>query len=140
MRRVSRSLRLILLIAIGGALGGLSARASGPPDAAGAFPEGQHPIHRTRPGTVWAPQIQPVEPTPVQPVRDCWRWINGACWAHHNAPASCGNLLSELRFGFGSCKAWYGEPCTGNAPAVPLPGGGYGVIPGVWNTRCPDCP
>lgn len=140
MRRMSLSLWFVLLVAIGSVLTSPAARASGPPDQHGAFPDGRHPVHRTRPGTVWAAQVQPVEPTPVQPLRDLYRWINGGCWAHHNQPPGCSSLWAELRFGFGSCRAWYGEPCPGNAPAVPLPEGGYGRIPGVWNARCPDCP
>lgn len=140
MRRISLYVRVVLLIAVGAVVAEASVRGGEPPDASGAHPERYHPAHSAQPGTAWAPQVPPVQPTPVQPVRDYLRKVNAACWSHHSVSPGCSSLWAELRFGFGSCRSWFGEACPGDAPAVPLPGGGYGKIPGAWNTRCPGCP
>lgn len=94
-------------------------------------------------GSVWAPVPEPTAPKQTHPVRDCLRNLNFTCWAHHNQ-LTCGSLVSELRFAFGSCRAWYGEQCPASPPAVPAPAGypasifGPGYAPGSGAT-CPNC-
>jgi hypothetical protein len=42
------------------------------------------------------------------------------CWAGMNG-YGCSSLKSECRFLFGSCRAFYGEPCLKVPPPSPLP-------------------
>ena len=64
------------------------------------------------------------------------------CWAHHNG-LGCGNIDSECKFIFGSCRTFYGEPCFRGPPPPPVPPGyPYGVgAPGGpggrGDCRCP---
>src|SRR5262249_19506121 len=54
------------------------------------------------------------------PMKDPQRgWIRrpAGCYTHHNR-FSCGSWGSELRFLFGSCRAFFGEPCL--KPPVPV--------------------
>ena len=37
------------------------------------------------------------------------------CWTTHNSPG-CGSLYSNVRFVFGSCHSFYGEPCLAAPP------------------------
>jgi len=58
-----------------------------------------------------------------RPVSDWWRNDRPGCWSHHNY-FGCGSLKSECTFIFGSCRAFFGEPCLqGPPPAFP---GDYG--------------
>jgi hypothetical protein len=53
-------------------------------------------------------------------VRD---WLgNLGCWTHHNR-FGCGSLHSEWTFIFGSCRAFFGDPCRKGPPPSPLPPG-----------------
>jgi hypothetical protein len=49
------------------------------------------------------------------------------CWAHHDEHG-CSSLCSELRFAFGSCRAYFGEKCGPTPPMVPVPPG-YTILP-----------
>jgi hypothetical protein len=68
--------------------------------------------------------------------KSCLNRHGVACWSHHNT-LGCGSCKSECTFIFGSCRAFYGEPCfTGPPPppapsgsAPPPPPGGYGSGP-----------
>ena len=40
------------------------------------------------------------------------------CWASHNG-YSCGSFQSESVFIFGSCRAFFGEPCLNGPPPPP---------------------
>jgi hypothetical protein len=53
------------------------------------------------------------------------------CWSHHFQP-TCSSLHSELTFIFGSCRAFFGEPCLPRPPMVPVPPG-YQPFP--YSTR-----
>jgi hypothetical protein len=44
------------------------------------------------------------------------------CWSDHTLPI-CGNGHAQLVFIFGSCKGFFGEPCLGKKPLVPVPPG-----------------
>jgi hypothetical protein len=64
-------------------------------------------------------------------------WLRGlGCWSHHNCHC-CGNLRSEYTFIFGSCKAFYGEPCLKAPPPMLVPAG-YAAYPG--SGYIPTCP
>lgn len=43
------------------------------------------------------------------------------CWSNHNG-YSCSGLRSEYTFLFGSCRAFFGEPCLKCAPPPAFPG------------------
>src|SRR5262249_14357845 len=48
------------------------------------------------------------------------------CWASHNS-IGCGSFKSECTFLFGSCRAFYAEPCLKAPPPPPVPQSyGYG--------------
>ncbi len=44
--------------------------------------------------------------------------IPTGCWASHNG-YSCGSFQSESVFIFGSCRAFFGEPCLNGPPPEP---------------------
>jgi hypothetical protein len=44
------------------------------------------------------------------------------CYSLHTLPI-CSSCRSEFIFIFGSCKAFYGEPCLRKPPLVPVPPG-----------------
>lgn len=54
------------------------------------------------------------------------RRLASECWSHHNS-FLCGSCESELRFVFGSCRQFFGEPCLPGpatypyAPPPPFP-------------------
>jgi hypothetical protein len=68
-----------------------------------------------------------------------WQRPPLGCWAHHNQPR-CGSLRLELVFLFGSCRAFFGEPCLKEPPPTPMPAsvaprfGGQGAAGGC---SCP---
>ncbi len=66
------------------------------------------------------PHLDP-EPGNPRPVRNNLQRIGVGCWSHHNLP-TCSSLRSELTFVFGSCRAFFSEPCLHGPPPVPLPG------------------
>jgi hypothetical protein len=110
--------------------------AKGPPTYVGpaAYSPPQYPIvEEARPGGF---------------VRRCLNKCGLGCWSHHNRP-TCSSCRSELTFIFGSCRAFFGEPCMQGPPAIPLPpgytwptggyGGGYhggGYLGGGWCAGC----
>jgi hypothetical protein len=52
-------------------------------------------------------------------------WLNRlgvCCWSHHFLP-TCSSLRSEGQFIFGSCRAFFGEPCLPRPPMTPVPPG-----------------
>jgi hypothetical protein len=49
------------------------------------------------------------------------------CYATHDA-VGCDSLGGQLLWVFGSCRAWYGEPCAKTPPPPIIPG--YGLPPG----------
>jgi hypothetical protein len=60
------------------------------------------------------------------------------CWTTHNSPG-CGSLKAECVFIFGSCRAFYGEPCIKRPPPPPFPTGynyGYGYGAGQGSGGC----
>lgn len=63
----------------------------------------------------------PAEVSPRRrPLRD---WVaNLGCWSHHNR-FGCGSFRSEMTFIFGSCRAFFGDPCRKGPPPSPLPSG-----------------
>jgi hypothetical protein len=49
-----------------------------------------------------------------------WSQPPTGCWTHHNL-FGCGTFVSEMRFAFGSCRAFYGEPCYKMPTYPPVP-------------------
>lgn len=45
---------------------------------------------------------------------------NACCYGNINNPG-CGSLKSECVFIFGSCRAFWGEPCLDRPPVPPVP-------------------
>jgi hypothetical protein len=72
------------------------------------------------------------------------------CWASHNG-YTCGSLQSEGVFIFGSCRAFYGEPCLKGPPPPPWspeaylpqnangPADGAGPVDGTGRRRGCNC-
>lgn len=79
------------------------------------------------------------DPDSLEPPPGKWprfrQWLRKpiGCWTHHNTPA-CGSLRSELTFAFGSCRAFYGEPCVKTPPPWPFP---PNPAPGPGCNTCP---
>ena len=94
-----------------------------PVPAPGALPDGK-----------WFPYA-PVEiaysapPPPRQPLESWLHKCNIHCYSCLNC-AGCGNAKTECTFIFGSCHAFYGQPCQGcppsSWPACPRCGPGNG--------------
>jgi hypothetical protein len=110
-----------------------------PPAAGGGFdlaayapPSGYAPYPG---GPVWFPP-PPEPPRRPQPIHDCLRSLNIGCFATHNS-VGCGSLKAECVYMFGSCRAFYGEPCLPPPPGVH--GSPYGNGNGAGPTRCPWC-
>src|SRR5262249_34727930 len=62
-------------------------------------------------------------------------WVRAVgCWAHHNS-YTCGSLESECTFIFGSCRAFFGEPCLRTPPPMLVPQG-YEPPPAGGCSRC----
>jgi hypothetical protein len=83
---------------------------------------------------VYSPDQEPCRAP--QPVADFLRKFHCCCWSHHNC-YSCGNIWSEGRYIFGSCKAFYGEPCMRGPRDLPVPIGMYGYGPVREGCGCP---
>jgi hypothetical protein len=49
-----------------------------------------------------------------------WSQPPKGCFSHHNR-FSCGSFESEMRFLFGSCRAFFGDPCLKKPQPVPVP-------------------
>ncbi len=54
--------------------------------------------------------------------KECLNQFGLGCHAHHDQ-YGCSSLWSELRFAFGSCRAFFGEPCRPGPLRVPVPPG-----------------
>ncbi|HXG08884.1 MAG TPA: hypothetical protein VNK04_03775, partial [Gemmataceae bacterium] len=91
--------------------------------------------------------LAPPPELPSYPTGHWWRFHDWhqpptGCWAHHNLPR-CGNLKAECTFIFGSCRAFYGEPCLKGRPLLPpvpvsslrVPGFGPGEV-GMGGCAC----
>lgn len=57
-----------------------------------------------------------------RPILNTLQRLGVGCWSHISS-VGCSSLGSELTFIFGSCRAFYGEPCQHGPPPVPLPAG-----------------
>jgi hypothetical protein len=72
-------------------------------------------------GAVRAQDVEHVNPHPnpdkAHPVLH-FLHIPTGCWASHNG-YSCGSFQSESVFIFGSCRAFFGEPCPNGPPPPP---------------------
>ncbi len=75
------------------------------------------------------------------PVRDwfhdCMHKQGVGCWSHHNY-YGCSSWKSEATFVFGSCRAFFGEPCLPGPPQAPVPPG-YAPAAAMGNPGCPFC-
>jgi hypothetical protein len=58
--------------------------------------------------------VDPAKPHPVLNLLH----VPVPCWASHNG-YSCSSFRSEATFLFGSCRAFYGEPCIKGPPPPP---------------------
>jgi hypothetical protein len=79
-----------------------------------------------------------------------WLRDHCSCWSHHNCYC-CGTFYSEWVYTFGSCKAFFGEPCLKAPPPMLLPpgypsdggpGGAAGIAggaPGMGGPTCASC-
>jgi hypothetical protein len=49
---------------------------------------------------------------------DRWTWFKPSheCYTHHNSDFKCGSWRSETTFIFGSCRAFFGDPCFDGPP------------------------
>jgi hypothetical protein len=70
------------------------------------------------PGATIMPGDPGAEPARPRPLVHCLRRFGLACWASVNS-TGCGSLKSECTFIFGSCRAFYGEPCLARDPIPP---------------------
>jgi hypothetical protein len=87
----------------------------------GPVEEGKPP-HRER----WRLFHRAERPHPVRTsvrtnMQDCLNNYGIGCWATHNT-VGCTSLRAELTFIFGSCRAFFGEPCFQGPPPPPYPG------------------
>jgi hypothetical protein len=96
------------------------------------------PAPRALPDGKWFPYA-PIElgatlpPPPRQPIEKWLRKCNIHCWSCLNCPG-CGNCKTECTFIFGSCHAFYGQPCQ------PPPGSAWpscGRCPPGNGCNCP---
>jgi hypothetical protein len=94
----------------------------------------EHPDPYGRDPQIYSPNEEPCRPR--QPVCDFFRKCGCGCWSHHNCPG-CGSLESETRFIFGSCRAFFGEPCMRGPRDLPVPIGMYGYGPVREGCGCP---
>jgi hypothetical protein len=63
------------------------------------------------------------------PICSAFRYVFGCdCWAHHDE-FGCSSFHADMRFIFGSCRAFFGETCPPGPPPVPVPPG-YSLPPG----------
>ena len=58
--------------------------------------------------------VDPAKPHPVLKLLH----VPVPCWASHNG-YGCGSFRSESTFIFGSCRAFFGEPCLNGPPPPP---------------------
>jgi hypothetical protein len=79
---------------------------------------------------------QPAE-TP-HPVLHGLNPLNWGCASNHNT-MGCGSLRSEITFIFGSCRAFYGEPCFKDPAVPPLPPGAAGAAGAAGAGQGSDC-
>jgi hypothetical protein len=81
---------------------------------------------------------------PRQPIENWLRKCNIHCWSCLNC-TGCGNCKTECTFIFGSCHAFFGQPCLG-PPTSPVPVGGthpalgsYSPPPGSYGPAPSGC-
>jgi hypothetical protein len=67
----------------------------------------------------------PIRRYMIQPVRHV---LLCDCWANHDE-YGCDSFWGEVRFAFGSCRAYFGETCERARKEVPVPPG-YSLVPG----------
>ncbi len=65
---------------------------------------------------------------PQGKIRACLARFGVGCWAHHDE-FGCDSCESELRFIFGSCRAFFRFNCQPGPPIIPVPDG-YTLPPG----------
>jgi hypothetical protein len=107
--------------------GGIDLSVYAPPSGYAPYPN----------GPVWFAQ-PPEPPRRPQPIHDCLRSVNIGCFATHNS-VGCGSLKAECVYIFGSCRAFYGEPCLPPPPGVHGSPYGNGNGNGAGPARCPSC-
>ncbi len=92
------------------------------------LPHAANPAPGGIPNQVGQPAYAPPQYPPVQtqygprPMRNALNFLGVCCWSHHTSHMSCGSLCSELRFVFGSCRAFFAEPCEHGPPGHGVPG------------------
>jgi hypothetical protein len=96
------------------------------------------------------PQYPPLPYDPNNPrwIGTCLQRFGVGCWSHHNC-IGCSSLRSSLTFCFGSCRAYFNEPCLHGPPPVtpakPMPRPNlapYGILnaPGYPTASLPPGP
>jgi hypothetical protein len=80
------------------------------PGPAGVLPPPPAPSAWVTPDHLDYPYAPPLGPLPPAPPRRLYGLLPPRCWTTHNNPG-CGSCWAELVYVFGSCRAWYGEPC-----------------------------
>jgi hypothetical protein len=66
-----------------------------------------------------------------------WARERWGCFAHHTMDG-CGSPHSECTFIFGSCRAFFGQPCLKTPPPLPAPAGYEGSVFATSST-CKSC-
>jgi hypothetical protein len=89
-----------------------------------------------RPGLAYIPDTKvdcksgrtvAVDPSKRARFKSFFNRLGCLCWATHNTDG-CGSLYSEYLFILGSCREFWGDPCTPGPEPLPLPPG-VGPIP-----------
>jgi hypothetical protein len=140
---------LAALVAVGAVVGTLRAQDGGPVPM---IPSG--PVEEVMPAGPMVPVPQPgpapalvpdgkyfpygpveiaasLPQPPRTPVRTFLRHLNIGCYATVHSPG-CGSLVSDTTFIFGSCHAFYNEPCVRKPYIAPGPPG----YPNHGNCNC----
>jgi hypothetical protein len=64
------------------------------------------------------------------PLKACLNRFGVGCWSHHDE-YGCDSFWGQMRFAFGSCRAYFGFHCQNSPPYIPVPEG-YSLPPGYW--------
>lgn len=92
------------------------------------------------PGAEAVPGGGPMPPAQNPPPRRFFGLLPPAkcvgCWTTHNT-LGCSSFCSEWTFIFGSCRAFYGEPCI-KVPPPPLPPPWGTYPPSTRGCNCPN--
>jgi hypothetical protein len=92
-----------------------------------------------------APSIEMLPPLPPLPTPNglvrcaVWKQRPCGCWAHHNL-MGCGSFASEMRYIFGSCRAFFGSCCFKEQPALPVTPCPKPYLPSPDGSSCSSCP